>query len=289
MTQLILKWTVVLLALFAAGPFAASIVSPLRLSDGSHAASLLTDGSTIQGLLAALAILAIASALGLISGRLIARDMGLTVAGLVLAWAAWRFSTVDRALARTGDTSMPTILALEGLLVCLAGTAIACAIAATSRERKPIAGILGEFTGEQPLGETLEPSRLAIAGVAGIAGAVAVVWLVANQATKGQCVMAAVLGGIACGAAAQLSATVNRIRLGILAPMLAMTLLAAAAPLIARAIEGSQLIAHATAGTLFPLGKLGPLDWLAGALLGVPVGLAWANSMIEKDPATAAA
>ena len=289
MTQLILKWIVVLLALFAVGPFAASIVAPLRLPDGSHAASLLTDGSIIHGLTAGAIVLALAATMGLVAGRLIARDMGLTVAGLIVAWAAWRFSTVDRAISRIGNGDFLTTLAIEGLILGLLGTTIAVAIGLTSREKQPKAAVVGAFLEDQSPGAPIPITNLVLAGAVGAVVAAAAVWIVAVEALKGQSVMAAVIGGIACGAGAQLAATMHRIRLGILVPTLAMAVLATLSPLITISKLGVHATATATEGNLFALGRLGPLDWLAGALLGVPVGLAWANSMLEKEPASAIA
>lgn len=283
MTQLTLKWILVLAALFAVGPIAASLVAPLRLTDGSHAASLFTDGSFSRGLLAGLGVLGIALAIGVISGRLVVRDMGLTCAGLVIAWAAWRFSTVDRAIARSGDTGMFTMLAIEGLVVTLAGLAIAAAVGLTAKDHARGIALFATFGHDTPFGETVPRVPLAIATVIGMAAGGAAVWLVAAEAMKGQCVMAAVSGGIAAGAAAQLYASTQRLRLGTLVPMASFVVLAAASPLITQNIHGSQAVAVAMGGDLFPLGKLGPLDWLAGALLGTPIGVAWANSMLEKE------
>lgn len=285
MVQLILKWIVVLAALFAAGPLAASLVSPLTLADGGHAASLFTDGSFAQGLLAGVLVLALATVVGIVSGVLVSRDMGLTTAGLVIAWAAWRFSTVDRAVSRVGGQGMLTVLAIEGLAMGIAGVAVAMAIGAISRERHPRMNIIGTITHEEEPGEQVSILVLVYSGLLGMIVGGFCVWIVAVEALKGQCVMAAVTGGLACGSAAQLYASTKRVRLGILAPMLAMTILAGASPIVTSSIHGKSVVMDAMAGRLFPLGKLGPFDWLAGALLGVPIGLAWANSMIEKEHA----
>jgi hypothetical protein len=41
-------------------------------------------------------------------------------------------------------------------------------------------------------------------------------------------------------------------------------------------------VAAARMGTLFPLATVTPLHWAAGGLFGVPMGVAWAASMMEK-------
>lgn len=287
MTQLTLKWILVLAALFALGPIAASLVAPLRLTDGSHAASLFTDGSFAKGLVAGLGVMGIALAIGVISGRLVVRDMGLTCAGLVVAWAAWRFSTVDRAIARSGESGMFTMLAIEGLIVALAGLVIAAAIGLTAKDHARGLGLFATLNPDAPLGETVPRASLVIATVVGVVAGGAAVWLVAAEALKGQCVMAAVSGGIAAGAAAQLYASTQRLKLGALVPMASFVILAAVGPIVTQNMHGTKVVAIAMAGDLFPLGKLGPLDWLAGALIGAPIGIAWANSMLEKEHAPA--
>ena len=35
-------------------------------------------------------------------------------------------------------------------------------------------------------------------------------------------------------------------------------------------------------GDAFPLAMLMPFDWLAGAFWGIPIGLSWADSMVES-------
>jgi len=45
-------------------------------------------------------------------------------------------------------------------------------------------------------------------------------------------------------------------------------------------------VGAAIGGDLFTLAMPMPLDWLAGAFWGIPIGLSWAESMVEK-PATA--
>jgi hypothetical protein len=289
MTQLVLKWVVVLAALFAGGPLAASFVAPLRLTDGSHAASLFTDGSSSSGLLAGFGVLALASVMGLASGRLVARDMGLTVAGLVVAWAAWRFSTVDRAASRIGGQGMLATLSIEGLLIGLFGAGMALAISLVARERLSKWEAIGHYVESESRGAEFPIGTLVLSGLVGLLAGGFAVWLVATEALKGQCVMAAVIGGVACGAASQLFASTARFHLGVVVPMLAFAVLAGIAPIVTMYVHGKNIVEVAMGGDLFALGKPGPFDWLAGGLLGVPIGIAWANSMLEKEPASATA
>ena len=67
----------------------------------------------------------------------------------------------------------------------------------------------------------------------------------------------------------------------------AIAILASGSPLIASFIHGSpeQLVRAALAGKLFVLARPLPLDWLAGAFIGAPIGLVWAASMVDKHGA----
>jgi hypothetical protein len=63
----------------------------------------------------------------------------------------------------------------------------------------------------------------------------------------------------------------------------AMAILGVAGPVVAAVLPGGNggVVRASYAGTLFPLGLSMPLDWLAGAFLGIPMGLSWAGSMTE--------
>ena len=64
---------------------------------------------------------------------------------------------------------------------------------------------------------------------------------------------------------------------------LAMTFLAAIGPVASLAFHGSAGVLRAAySGNYFGLASPLALDWVAGALLGLPLGLSWSGSMIEK-------
>jgi hypothetical protein len=65
-------------------------------------------------------------------------------------------------------------------------------------------------------------------------------------------------------------------------------LLAAIGPAAGAIIDGQALVERVYAGTGFTLARIMPLDWIAGILIGVPVGASWAASMVQKHaPQTA--
>jgi hypothetical protein len=58
--------------------------------------------------------------------------------------------------------------------------------------------------------------------------------------------------------------------------------LAIVGPISGAIAQSSTIVADMYAGNLMPLAAPLPLDWVAGFFVGVPMGLGWAASMIEK-------
>ena len=65
------------------------------------------------------------------------------------------------------------------------------------------------------------------------------------------------------------------------------SVLGVASPVSAGLIHGSEIVTASYSGDLLPLAHMAPLDWIAGAFLGVPLGSAWAASMIERSTSDA--
>ena len=121
---------------------------------------------------------------------------------------------------------------------------------------------------------------MSIAGalVAGGLGA----WLAAREDLKGQTIGAAAVAGALGGTLARVLAPRAAgwtVVLGVcLAGVVGMALAAGAG---LREMVGA-LYGDGVNGTLAALGRVSPLDWAAGALMGAPVGMTWAGSMVEK-------
>jgi hypothetical protein len=123
--------------------------------------------------------------------------------------------------------------------------------------------------------------------MAALIAAALVTWLVAVEPLKGQTIAACMIAGVAAGGFSRAASP----RDGALTPvpaLIAMALLAAAGPLSALVVTGSSNVVSAAIGhKLFALAMPMPFDWLAGAFWGVPLGLSWAESMVEKQAAPA--
>ncbi len=121
-----------------------------------------------------------------------------------------------------------------------------------------------------------EAIRAAVFGiVAGLLGA----WLITRTDFRQQTAVAATVGGVACGFAGRLAAP--HVQPVLLAPALVLggTLAAWVAFIFVPNDVEAALAAGKVPALLLPL----PIDWAAGALLGVPLGFAMAHGFLHHD------
>jgi hypothetical protein len=282
-----LRWTFYLAALLLFGPIAGSLMARLSAADGGPDASPLVCTQPGLGIALALGVVLIALVLGALAARFCGIKPGLSTAGIVVAWAAWRTGTIDQMI-RTAHSGAPlTRQAAEGLLLGLLGLLIVLIIsAAGARHRDPHEPSLP--TAEYGFGASLarnarslatsfKPPTVVALPLALLAGG-AVAGLIAATPLKGQAVFAAVFGAVAAAAAGRL--VEEEISYPFL--YLPVALLAVAAPLTGFAAGSAGIVRASYANALFPLANITAMDWIAGALLGVPLGASWAGSMAEK-------
>ncbi|MCC6285714.1 MAG: hypothetical protein IT439_10550 [Phycisphaerales bacterium] len=277
-SRVALRWMFMIAALLVIGPLAGRLTGALRASDGSHFATPLTGVSTGAGLIAGFGALALALLLGAPAGRMFGPRFGLKILAFVLLWAAWRTGPVDELL-RTAQSDAPMRrLGIEALVLGLPGLAAVAIVLRLSRST----------TGAEREEYHGKASRVLPSFVATMVGAAAGAafggWLVAIEPLKGQAVAAACFGGIAAGAAGRLAGSMIDDRVPPLGVATGIVLVAVLGPWVTLAVSGSgaALIDACYAGRMFPLGHIEPLDWLAGGVLGMPVGIAWAGSMMSK-------
>jgi hypothetical protein len=272
MLESTLRWTIYLAAAFVFGPIAGTLTGSLHATDGSHSATPLVCASPSSGLLMGLAAMGIALVVGLVAARLLGAAPGMTAAGIVVAWAAWRTGDVDE-LIRTAQSGRPlTILAAEGAIFGCLAVAMCLAIVIVAPDGKAVAPptLRDRFWG----GPTTPVAVLIALFAAGVAA-----WFVGVTPLKGQAVFAAIAAGTLAAAAGRLA----DFRLPLASLSIPIAALAVVGPLAGMAIAGSQAVVQMSyKGTLFPLANIAPLDWVAGGLLGIPQGVSWAGSMIEK-------
>lgn len=268
MRSTIIRWTLYCFALFAAGPAAGFLISMIRAADGGPG-SALVNTSPIIGLAITFAALLIAAAVGAVTGRLLGAAPALTAAGIVIAWAAWKSAEVEQ-LIRIAQGGGPLVrLALEGSILGILGfgLVIGC-LFATRNATNP--------WHLEPLSKLLGKNGMTTIVVGVVAGGVAA-WLIAATPLKGQAVFAAIAAGTMAAAATRLVDIDTPIHV----MFIPIAILAILGPLTGLIFSGN-VVAATYKGALFPLANIAPLDWIAGGLLGVPMGVSWAGSMIEK-------
>jgi hypothetical protein len=285
MTKTVGRWIFVLVALFAVGPALAGWVGGVRAVDGSHAASLLVSQSPTTGAIRGAVLLALAGVFAVAGTIGFGRDTGMLGAGVIVAWVAWGMGSTESILRLSGSGAPLGRLAMEGRLVGVLGIGVIAVVQIVSNRAGGQAsghssGLLA--TDVESNASVPTAGAAAILGSAVAAGLLA--WLVAVDASKGQAVIAAWLAAIAGAGAAQVAASFMRARATMVSVMIGLVLVAAVGPLLAQQSGGSRVVQDALAGRLFSLARPISLDWVAGGLLGIPIGLGWANSMLDRTP-----
>jgi hypothetical protein len=208
---------------------------------------------------------------------LINMSYGFFSAGLTLAWAAWGTGDID-AIVRSYQSGAPLWrLAVEGALVGALGLGACWLILKAARPETRPATVLEDDLVWATRGKAFG-ACLAAAGVAA--------WFFAPDSLKGQSFAAAAVAGMLGALAMKLAART--------APPLivfgVVGVLACAGPAAAAIYYGTgsgivRPIYAGVTGSFLPLVRILPLDWLAGALVGVPIGLSWGAAMSDGQSA----
>ncbi|MFO0962477.1 MAG: hypothetical protein U0625_06165 [Phycisphaerales bacterium] len=256
------------LALGTAAAIAAVVPTiPFLLSTRGVAGPGMMDAVHPAGAALALALgLGAATAIACVVGRLINAAVGLCVLGFAVAIVSMRSGTVLDA-AFDGDALLP--LACETL-----GWSVAVAVMSAIVFR--VSGPLPDIPARDPKG----PFRAEIFNTDSLRGLVAgaamvvLLWFAARTEMKGQALGAAVCGGIA-------TAFAGRRLLGNSQPILlfaAPVLAAGIAQLVTALTFKVPLVDAAVSRSLMGWSVAMPLDIVAGALVGVPLGLGWTRN-----------
>ena len=260
-----LRGLIALAVAFAAiGPVAGLLVGSLRGEDGGTHATLLVGQSPIIGLISGILAFAFAAGAGAIGSKAAGLNVGFVCAGLVLSWAAWLSGRLDTIVAVTRESPLQPLI-LEGVVVAaLIGG---------------IAWVVRRFSIDDPDTETEAGlTGVLVALVAGLALSGTAAWVIAIEPLKGQTIGAAFVAGI-IGAA---SARLVFLRLPGWTVVAIPAVLAVLGPLSAQVLAG-DVVDAVYDRTLFRLGWLTPLDWAAGALVGIPIGLAWTDNVVQQQ------
>lgn len=246
------------------GPIAGLLIGSLRGTDGGTQATLLVGQSPIVGIISGLFAFGFAAMAGAAGSRAAGLNVGLGCAGLVLSWAAWLSGQLDEMVAVSRESPMPALI-LEGLLVSLM--------------LGGIVWVVRRFSSDEPDPETeVGASAIAVALTAGLAISATAAWVVAIEPLKGQTIGAAFVAGLVGAATARLVF----LRLPGWSAVCIPAALVVLGPLATQAMAG-DVVDAVFERSIFRLGWLMPMDWAAGALLGIPLGLAWTDGVVQQQ------
>lgn len=246
------------------GPIAGLLIGSLRGTDGGTQATLLVGQSPIVGIISGLFAFGFAALAGASGSRAAGLNVGLGCAGLVLSWAAWLSGQLDEMVAVSRESPMPALI-LEGLLVSLM--------------LGGIVWVVRRFSSDEPDPETeVGASAIAVALTAGLAISATAAWVVAIEPLKGQTIGAAFVAGLVGAATARLVF----LRLPGWSAVCIPAALVVLGPLATQAMAG-DVVDAVFERSIFRLGWLMPMDWAAGALLGIPLGLAWTDGVVQQQ------
>lgn len=306
MVQTAVTWACRLICVFVLGPMAWWLAASARAADGSNHIPAILSTQPAMGLAKALGAALLAGLAGIVSARLVSLRPALFNAGAVLTWAAAGSGTAPGVARIWPDGSVMPRLAIEGVvlgvptLVCVALMVWAAGRrAGASTESRAVPeplmvrlassprGVLGELFGIEPrpamLAEPVSMLNVAVGVAVAMVGAVLASWLVAQNMLKGQTIGAAAVGGLLAGAGLvlwdyRLSAAVA------MAGLVVVAVLSPLAGVLGHDVlsAGRTFESHVFTGGLLAPARVLPIDWLAGGLLGLPLGLSLGSWLSEN-------
>lgn len=268
------------LSVLAIGPLAGAIAGDVRLPGGAHGATALTADRPVHGGVMLLISLAIIGATGTLAARLFGSRHGILCAGLVAGWVAWNQGSTEGVLMNARDGSPLVALVVESAVV---GVCMLVMVGVIARH----GGGTGASASATAHGRMMFAGAVAVGACAGLLG----VHLIGVESLKGQTVFAVFVGSVLAGAAARLvisGVDDSSTRRATFAGFCAIGILCVAGPTAAIAVHGESVAVAAFAGQLVRVANPCAADWLAGGLLGVPVGAWWASAMMPPGDHQAA-
>lgn len=270
MKQAFTRWTLIGVATLAVGPALAALTASVGDGRGGHATTLLVSASPVASLVVGALAIMVAAGYGVLAGRLSTPRLGLFCAGAAIAWPAFTGATAESLIREAQSTGPLWRMSIEMLLVAALGLAATRVIAA----RRDFADISGDGDPEETFGR-----QGALGAGVSFAAAVFAGWVIAREGTPGQNLAAAWIASIAAVAAGRSVAP----RASLVACVAGVFLVGVLGPIAGALAQGSEIVPVAYTNTLLPLARITPLNWLAGAWLGAPMGAAWAATTIEQQ------
>ncbi len=268
-----MKWALIGATVAGVAPALAWVYDALvRARDGGESATMLVSESVAGGLAATALAFVAAWALGRVGAGRYGERTGYALAGFALAGGALAQGSVMGLLRWAPAPRALWMLAAEGVIVGGLGVAVAWTIGRAGARHDAVLGRTKHHD-DAPLS-----AHGALGFAAALAAGLGVSWLVAREPMPGQTLAAGFFAGIGAATAARVAA----VRCAPVCVVAALGALAVGAPIAAGLAHGSGALRAIYEQKMIGVGLLMPLDWVAGALLGTPVGVAWAASLTDK-------
>ncbi len=266
------RYVVVTAGVLASGAVCVQAVPFLISPRGTIGPTMLQAQSAAAAIIATVICFGLATGIAALVGRLVNAAVGMFVLGAGL-WALRLRSGTIEDLAFAGGS-----LPLAAVETVLWAVLIAGATAAVFRVAGPLTDMEGAGNDEPAW------KRLPVTGPAAGVLVVPAVWILARSDLKGQTLAGVILGGLVVGLVGRLLSPGVQPRLLFAAPCL----FGALGQVIGMLMLHEPLAEAFVAGNVPALCRPMPIDYAAGSLAGVAMGLGWAKSFLQQEQPRAA-
>lgn len=272
MIRIVLQYLYVAVAGLVVGPFLRGLAMRVESATGEAGVPAMLSANPASGFAMLAGCLVIAGMLGAAASALVSRATGFFTAGIAFAWVAWAHGSVGDLVRNTGRSDIGVPMAIEGSV--LGAIAVACVWAIQRSARMRVIGENASQTmpDERPI--TWQAIGAAVSCLAG--GVVALAVARTDGAAQ---VFGAAAAGTACGVG--VARLVTSLRVSALGHAVGIAALAACAP-IAGMLLASVTVESVYAGEISGLSRILPSQWIAGMLIGLPVGIAFGDSLVDR-------
>ena len=235
---------------------------------GAAGPTALQAESAISAVSAIIVCFGLATGIAGYVGRLINGAVGLFVLGVGLSVLAWRWATIEELAFSEGS------LGLVGLETVLWAGILFAATAGVLKMSGPLRDMVPDESDSDTDG-----GGWGLRGVAAGILVLPVVWLIARSELKGQVLAAVVLGSMLVGLCGRFLSPYAQPRLLVAAPCLFGALGHVIGMVLLKQPLVEAFVAHSIPALSLPM----PIDYAAGSLLGVSIGLGWAKSFQQQE------
>ncbi|MCH2135886.1 MAG: hypothetical protein MK101_04810 [Phycisphaerales bacterium] len=262
-----IDWIVIIAAGALVAAIARVAIGFFATAQGGLGPTLLDAAHPLPAAVAVAALILVMCTVAIGAARIVSPLLAMGAIGAGLGWGALGLEPMRQVLIE--GSIGPT--AVDGVLWTIVVLALSWVLLRSLDRVEPPAG----GTHPDPLASS-DALRAALVGA--IAGLLAVS-LIAQSDLRQQTAVAAVVGGLACGFAGRLASPHVR---PVLVPP-ALVLAGTLAAWIGSMMMDPQVEAAVVSGDVPRVLLLLPIDWVAGALLGVPMGFAAAQGFLKHD------